>query len=493
MDKQSWMNLTGYASKFGLSGSSVLLSAYIDMIAFWSATKKFSIGIINTYRPPMHPNIERILGNFNTMQIISADVLSGSFIERTEKLQQQVLYNIEHPYFSGPEVLREFNRMKIRSSKTTLPVFFNSVISHSNNESAPKSNGNSEANNTKKTFGKTVIKVFQRVIKYLGISLEMRPTEINIYPSLMQLIPTIYEEGDGTIYCKWQGAKKLFPNGVLKEMAENYQKLIKKLSEKEESWYENWGESISELLRNDEYTTSTKDQGQDLDESLNTILLRQVDKYEGQIAIITSERTITYRELYFNSSRITKLLEKNGITKNSLVVLMMDKNFMQIAAVLGILQAGAAYIPVGTDISNDELEHILQINNRPVVITQSWIGERLEWSDSIKRIYLEKEELSDLYEKPVNSQQKPNDLACIIYNSDCIDNSKCLRINHSMIKNAVLYINERFDVNSADKILSLYPSVSEQWLYDIFGMLTVGGTIILPEEQKEKDVYIGLS
>jgi non-ribosomal peptide synthetase component F/acyl carrier protein len=484
MDKQSWRNFTSYASKFGLSGSSALLSSYIDMLAFWSSTQKFSVGIVNTYRPPIHPKIEEILGNFNTMQIVTADVLVGNFIERTEKLQQQVWYNIEHPYFSGPEILREFNKVNVRSSKTTMPVFFNSVIGHSSTENPSNSNGNSEIRNNR---GRMVIKILQSIMKVVGVFPELRASEINIYPSLMQLIPTIYEGSDGTIYCKWQGSKNSFPDGVLRKMADNYRMLLNKLADKEKSWREDWRETISELTRENIYETAVKDERVNIFEDINTIFFRQVEKQEHRAAIITPHRTLTYRELCTNSNKIANLLKKMGVMNDMLIAVIMEKGCEKITSVLGILQAGAAYIPIDANISNHELESLLEINKIPIIITQSWIGEKIQCSKDIKLVYLDKNDLSDLDDNFQYSQKEPGDVACVIYDSDSVDDSKFMRITYRMINNTVRNINERFNVNAEDKLLSLFPSVSGQWIYDVFGMLTVGGTIILPVEEPEND------
>lgn len=156
-------------------------------------------------------------------------------------------------------------------------------------------------------------------------------------------------------------------------------------------------------------------------------------------------------------------------------------------AVLGILAAGAAYVPIDPSLPPERREYILHHSQVDLVLTQSRLDERLSWSEQVVRLCLDDPELSHESKEPLESIQTAGDLAYLIYTSGSTGTPKGVAIEHEGAVNTVVDINQRFGVNSSDRVLALSSLSFDLSVYDIFGTLAAGGTIVIPEASGDRD------
>lgn len=467
-----WEKIQSRAKQSGLSPSSVLLAAFIDTLAYWSFTPQFSIGIIHTYRPPLHPKIKDILGNFNSIGIVQADVLGGNFIERAKKLQWQVLEIVDSPYYSGLEVLREINRVHARSSKATIPVFFNSLLNYIEKERQPEKT-EQLASAKEKTVGKSLLPRFTE-------------REITLYPTQVQLFPTIYETDNGGINCKWEVANRLFPTDMMNKMVAGYQNLLKKLAIDERSWLKNWGETTKVFPTIEKKLITNNDLLPKTEMTISSLLAQSMCKHSQKIAVISHDKQLTYGELTQLVAQLRQRLENSGVKPGHRLVLMMEKSWEAIVTLLGILQLGANYIPVGQTIRQEEFNDLLSQHEVKLVLKSSTY-KNLSLPEDVQSITVD-EDLFHCSAKPTSTVTDwvNNEVACIIYPNGYHDRFKWVKLNHVKIVELLLDLNQRFQITPEDKFLSQYPTTSSLWLYDILGALTAGAEVVLPTVGEEK-------
>jgi yersiniabactin nonribosomal peptide synthetase len=122
-----------------------------------------------------------------------------------------------------------------------------------------------------------------------------------------------------------------------------------------------------------------------------------------------------------------------------------------------------------------------------VVLTQSRFENNIEWPDSVKVISVDKLTGTKIKPEPPAVVHSPGDIAYVIYTSGSTGVPKGVVIDHRGAVNTILDINQRFHVNSDDRVLALSALSFDLSVYDIFGMLAAGGSIVIPEADKEKD------
>ncbi|ARU63054.1 hypothetical protein CBW65_20300 [Tumebacillus avium] len=218
---------------------------------------------------------------------------------------------------------------------------------------------------------------------------------------------------------------------------------------------------------------------------LHTLFYERVPEYGEKIAVLAHDRTLTYQELFQRSNQVGHRLQ--GAEKNTLVAVVMEKGWEQAVAVYGILAAGAAYLPIDPKAPPERILHLLDYGQVRYVLTQSRIVERLDWPQGVEVIAVDSAEIETYSTEPLPVVQEPTDLAYVIFTSGSTGLPKGVVIDHRGAVNTILDMNRRFAVSADDNVFGVSSLGFDLSVYDIFGTLAAGGTLVLPEADQALD------
>jgi pyochelin synthetase len=221
--------------------------------------------------------------------------------------------------------------------------------------------------------------------------------------------------------------------------------------------------------------------------SLPELFFKQSKARPLHRAVVSNRRILNYLELYCESNRWARLLREQCVRPNTLVAVVMEKGWEQVLACVSIVQSGAAYLPIDPELPAERLAYMLENGEVEIVLTQSWLDNRLVWPRSVKRLCVDREQLTGISDEPIESAQSPDDLAYVIYTSGSTGQPKGAMITQSGVVNSVLCTNERFSIGPNDRVLALTALHHDMSVYDIFGTLAAGGTIVMPDAASRKD------
>jgi amino acid adenylation domain-containing protein len=246
-----------------------------------------------------------------------------------------------------------------------------------------------------------------------------------------------------------------------------------------------WAEEQEKVLvewNNTEYTFTKN-------ETLHGLFTQQVKKQPEKIAIKTNDGEISYQDLYTRAKRIASELLSNGISSNQLVGVVVEKGYQQVAAVMGVLFAGAAYLPVDTKWPSQRKEEVLRAGECHVVLSTSDLSSDKSWKAD--GLIVNIDQLTPLSTIKMNEIELPHvsatDLAYVIFTSGSTGKPKGVMIEHGAAANTILDINNKFEINSSDSVLALSLLSFDLSVFDIFGLLAAGGCIVFPEVGKNAD------
>lgn len=269
-------------------------------------------------------------------------------------------------------------------------------------------------------------------------------------------------------------------------MLSTYVNLLKKLAEREENW-----EDESFYLFPEKQAQRRKiineTNKQVPDELLHSLFAKKVNEQPAALAVISNEGNLTFEKLYDISNKIGRRLRKLGAEPNKLVAIVMDKGWEQIPAVYGILQAGSAFLPIDPDFPNERILQLLKDGEVQIVLTQSWIKEKMDWPGNIKCLSIDDDDFTKEDPAPLEPIQKSNDLAYVLYTSGSTGVPKGVMIEHRSVVNRMLDVNERYGIKATDRAIGLTALQHDLSIYDMFGMLMAGGAIVIPERNKRLD------
>ncbi|MGH3313488.1 MAG: amino acid adenylation domain-containing protein, partial [Streptomyces sp.] len=200
---------------------------------------------------------------------------------------------------------------------------------------------------------------------------------------------------------------------------------------------------------------------------------------------VTAGRTFTYEVLAGCAERIARTLRESGVAPGALVAVAAPPGWEQIASVLGVLTAGAAYVPVDPGWPPDRLRYVLQDTGAAAVLTSRAGLHALTALTSVPVLPVDAPEAGEAGPAPAGeppeTARQPGDLAYVIYTSGSTGRPKGAMLDHRGPLNTVTEINRRFGVNSDDVVFGISSLWFDLSVYDIFGTLEAGAALVLAE------------
>ncbi|PHJ65684.1 non-ribosomal peptide synthetase [Nostoc linckia z18] len=152
--------------------------------------------------------------------------------------------------------------------------------------------------------------------------------------------------------------------------------------------------------------------------SLNQLFEKQVELTPDSIALIHQSQQITYRQLNDKVNQLANYLQKQGVTKETLIAICLERSIDMIVGILAILKAGGAYIPLEPSYPVERLNFMLSDSQASILISNQEILEKLSLSlPKIICLDIQKDEIAQQSpQNTINISQLDN-LAYIIYTS----------------------------------------------------------------------------
>jgi amino acid adenylation domain-containing protein len=219
-------------------------------------------------------------------------------------------------------------------------------------------------------------------------------------------------------------------------------------------------------------------------ELLHDAFVRNATSNPDRVAISTRCRNVTYGELLGVSVRFSEELN-SALSGGSAVAVVMSKGWTQIAGVLSVLMSGRPFVPLDPSWPDERLEQLIRQSGAcGVVCNNEQLGRLTRLSTHPVVGFREGliQSISGAQNITLDLPQEPHSLAYIIFTSGSTGTPKGVLMSHSAVLNTICAINDLFSVNNEDSILALSALTFDLGIYDIFGALSVGATIVLPDE-----------
>lgn len=455
LSAQQWASLKERGRTAGLTPSALVMEAFAEVIRAWSAAPRFTLNVAIFNRPPVHPQIRALIGNFTSTVLVAATGTDGTFVSRARLVQDNLADALEHRQVSGVRLLREAARLSDTASSPVMSVVFSSLLTEAT-EGRPF---------TLHGVGELVHGVNQ--------------------PPQTWIDHQVYEEA-GELISHWDALDELFPPRMIDEMFDAFFRLLRELAAGAEAW-ERPQRGLVPASHLQAQALANATGGPVPRQLLAQLWMDHVCEHAADPAVITSGRTLSHAELERRSRGIAHWLRGRGVRPNTLVGVVMEKGWEQVVAVLGVLRAGAAYLPIDPALPARRLRFLLENGGVEVALTQSSAEHAVDWPDGIGRLAVdaaaEAVDCPPLAE-PVQAQR---DLAYVIYTSGSTGQPKGVMIADRAAVNTIADMNQRFGVSASDRVLALSSLTFDLSVYDVFGLLGAGGGLVMPDPAGLRD------
>ncbi|MFL6798587.1 MAG: non-ribosomal peptide synthetase, partial [Xanthobacteraceae bacterium] len=448
LEPEVWDSLRMQSAKANITGSGALLAAYVRVLATWSQNSHFTLNTTLLLRDGWHPDVPRLAGEFTgTLLLEVQEDVNDSFPALARRVATQFRSDLKHRRYSGLRVLQDLAKQGDPTRPPLMPVVFTSAV-------ADKMTGWPLADQLDITYG-----VSQTPQVYLDCQILQR---------------------GGRIEITWDAVEELFPAGLLDDMFAAYCDYLRRLAQDARAW----SETGTVLLPGAqlELRAAVNDTAAPLAVGLlHEPFLEQARLHPDALAVASATRRLSYGDLARQTRGLARQLRAMGAGPNRLVAVVMEKGWEQVVAAIAILEAGAAYLPVDPELPQQRRWLLLERGAAEIVLTQPCFVRDLAWPTDVLCLAVEWQEAPVGEDAaPSEAAARAEDLAYVIFTSGSTGEPKGVMIEHRSALNTILDINERFGIGAGDRVLALSALSFDLSVYDMFGALAAGATIVLP-------------
>jgi len=211
---------------------------------------------------------------------------------------------------------------------------------------------------------------------------------------------------------------------------------------------------------------------------IHELFEEQVVKTPDKISVEDGRRQITNDRLNRKANQLARLLRDKGVKSDSIVCIIMENSIETIIAILGVLKAGGAYLPIDP-VYQSRISYIIEDSATDIILTNKKMNLLSKYNKQVirlddERIYAGKETNLDI-------DIRPNNLAYILYTSGTTGNPKGVMVEHHSVVNYIQYAAEKYE----NITFPLYTSISfDLTVTSIFTPLITGNMIIVYRGEK---------
>ena len=225
---------------------------------------------------------------------------------------------------------------------------------------------------------------------------------------------------------------------------------------------------------------------------IHKVIEDQVARSPKSIAICSWDGQMTYEELSHFSTRLAGYLAGSGAIPqtNTLIPFCFEKSKWATVAMLGILKAGCAFVPLDPAHPPQRLAEIVEQIEAPVILGSatteaSWRGQSVSFIDIPGLV----QQLSEQEPPLMVSRVTPADLAYVMFTSGSTGKPKGVMIEHNAYLSGALARTAAIERNQASRVLQFSSYSFDTSIEATLTTLAVGGTICVPaEEQRTGDI-----
>lgn len=449
-----WEKIKELAASWETTTAMLLLAVYAKVIERWSENSHFIINIPMFNRNTEYEGIEDVVSDFTTINLLEVDMRKEqSFYELVKSIQKQMHEDMTYSAYSGVQIQRDM--VKIKKSQSVLaPVVFACNLGDPLFEQEFVD-----------TFGECTYMISQTPQIWLDFQIFENEKGLNI---------------------NWDSVEELFIDGMLDDMfaamVESIDMLATDLT-KDEEWEVLPAKQLAARANQQTINRTTAPKG------IHEGFFENAKADGNKVAVIdsnTKEET-TYRELKDAALRIGSYFKENKVLKTG-IIMQLPKGLKQIQGAYGILASNNYYIPVSVSQPMERLEKMVEAVGAKYILTDYENGDGKKYPKGIEVIFMEdvltREPMEHIV--PVN----PNDIAYIIFTSGSTGNPKGVVISHDNAENTIQEVNRLYGVTEKDRVLALSNIDFDLSVYDLFGLLSAGGSIVTIAENQRKDARV---
>ena len=377
----------------GVTNYMIYLAAASELLSRYTREEKVVLGIAASGRN--HPDLQNMIGMFvNTLVYVCDIEKSKSFREHVLSTKEKCLQIFDNQNYQYEDMVEKFKP----NMEMARNPFFDIMFSMENIEP----------------------------VKYMLGSAKVSEYSLSNNTAKFDLVINIKESKDNCFIC-WEYNKGLFKKETIEILAENFDSLLRNM-------LDNIDEDMEKVavINN---TTQTYILNNFVEPLKQEVPVCTVAEYFEKVAAENPDMVVaefnndvlTYKQLNNRANCIARFLRDEGVGRNDIVAISLERSLEMLVSIVGILKSGAAYLPIDPNNPIERTNYILNDSKAKMVLTAGCQHEFIVKFHNVLNIHGEYGNLKTI--------SRPEDLAYVIYTSGTTGNPKGVMIEQYSLLN----------------------------------------------------------
>ncbi len=216
--------------------------------------------------------------------------------------------------------------------------------------------------------------------------------------------------------------------------------------------------------------------------TLVELLQQGMDRDPHAPALVSGDTTLDYATLEARSFALAAQLRAMAVGPGSVVAVALPRSLELVIALVAVLRAGAAYLPLDLAHPDERLARILSSAQPACVLAAAEVSARM---DGVP--VLAPDQWTALSFAAPWADPAPSDAAYVIYTSGSTGEPKGVVIEHRAIVNRLLWMREHYGIRSDDRVLQKTPATFDVSVWEFFLPLLCGATLVVAGPDAHRD------
>ncbi|CAN5718178.1 hypothetical protein BH11MYX2_BH11MYX2_29170 [soil metagenome] len=289
---------------------------------------------------------------------------------------------------------------------------------------------------------------------------------------------------DGALTLVWNYNTDLFDRWLVEQMATDFRTLVETLVTEPRRRL-----AAVPMLAGDARRRVLIDgnaTGRDYDPSLIPRAIEtQVDRTPEAIALVFDGAHMTYRELDVRANQLANHLLAHCARADEPVVVLLERSFEMVIALVGIMKAGAPYLPVDPTNPPERIATIVAASRARLIVHSD--ATRASASPSLTAVCLDDSAWRDSPSTRPSVSIEPASLAYVIFTSGSTGVPKGVMNTHAGLRNRLAWMQEALPITDADTVLQKTPYTFDVSVWELFWPLSTGARLVIAKPEGHKD------
>ncbi|MBP0713538.1 non-ribosomal peptide synthetase/type I polyketide synthase [Burkholderia sola] len=452
LDADAQRALTTLAARIGVPASSLFLAAYAAVLQRWSESKAFSITLTVFDRPPVHPHVNRVVGDFTSVSWLEIDGAPvASFFAFARAVHARLLTDLDYREYSGVELAREARRASI-AADTMRYVFTH--IPELDGGVAPFASMGTERYRVTRTAG---VWIDNQVVGEAGL-----------------------------VRLHWDAVDDRFAPGVVDDMFAAYSDLVTALIAcANDAGIDEARAPAVRLPASQLARRCAIDREEAPHEDYLAAIASRCRDMPEVVAVIASERALSYGELWTRAWRLAARLKREA-PNAACVAVHMAPGWRYVVAALAIQLAGLPYVPLSTRWPRARVDEVIEKYGIRHVFSDM-TDPPWQTDASTVRIFAVTGHDHEPDAPDFRPVFDPEALAYVMFTSGSSGEPKGVMMRRRAVANTLRDIRARLRLGESDRVLGLSDPGFDLSVFDMFGTLLSGAALVIPDASERMD------